>query len=257
MHCCRVSLAEQGDEVMPIGWLDVAAIAFVAQLAVLPGEKVQFIVAGLATRYNPFLVVTAAGSAFAGWTVLEVMFGSYLQRTVPGIYLQMMTAALFFLFSVVLLRSATEAKTRDPESNDGHESVFAGEAGDLDVRIPILGWRIPSLMGNFLPIFSLMAFGEFGDKTQLITIALASRYPHPSAIWAGEMAAIIPVSLLNALFFSKFSDLINLRKAHLVSAVLFAFFGIDTLQSIITGVSLWGRLLSFLLDILKAVLSVG
>jgi hypothetical protein len=46
-------------------WLDVAMIAFVAQVAVLPGEKVQFIIAGLSTRYNPLLVVSAAGLAFA------------------------------------------------------------------------------------------------------------------------------------------------------------------------------------------------
>ena len=29
------------------GWLEIAVIAFVAQVAVLPGEKVQYIIAGL------------------------------------------------------------------------------------------------------------------------------------------------------------------------------------------------------------------
>lgn len=54
-------------------------VAFSAQLAVLPGEKVQFIIAGLATRYHPLLVVSVAGAAFAGWTALEVTFGALVQ----------------------------------------------------------------------------------------------------------------------------------------------------------------------------------
>lgn len=242
---------------MTVSWLDVAVIAFVAQLAVLPGEKVQFVIAGLSTRYNPFLVVAAAGSAFAGWTVLEVVFGGYLQRVVPGLYLQIMTGVLFLLFSVMLIRSAPEAETGSTEIDATHRGVFERGTGNLDVRVPLVGWHVSTVTGDFLPIFVLMAFSEVGDKTQLVTIALASRYAHPSAIWVGEMAAIIPISLLNALFFSKFSSLVDLRKAHFVSAVLFAFFGIDTLQSVITGVSLWSRLLSFTVDVLKAALSVG
>jgi acyl-CoA synthetase (AMP-forming)/AMP-acid ligase II len=41
-------------------WLGVVAIAAGAQLAVLPGEKVQFIIAGLSTRFHPAMVVGAA-----------------------------------------------------------------------------------------------------------------------------------------------------------------------------------------------------
>ncbi len=67
-------------------------IAFVYQLAVLPGEKVQFIIAGLSTRYNPLVVVAAAGSAFAGWTALEILFGSAITSALPGIVLESLTA---------------------------------------------------------------------------------------------------------------------------------------------------------------------
>jgi putative Ca2+/H+ antiporter (TMEM165/GDT1 family) len=85
----------------------------------------------------------------------------------------------------------------------------------------------------------MMAFGEFGDKTQLVTIGLATQYAYPTAIWVGEMAAIIPVSLVNAFFFFKFSHRFDVRKAHFVGAAAFAFFGLDALQSKVTGVSLW------------------
>ena len=85
----------------------------------------------------------------------------------------------------------------------------------------------------------MMAAGEFGDKTQLITITLAAQYGATAAIWAGEMLAIIPVSLVNAYFFYTFSHRFDLRKAHLFGAALFAFFGLDTVLSILTGFSVW------------------
>jgi len=218
-------------------WLEVAVVAFVAQLAVLPGEKVQFIIAGLSTRFNPGLVVAAAGSAFAGWTVLEIVFGSYLQAVVPGTLLQAMTGLLFLLFAYLLLRSAPAAD--NVSAADTGVEALVGKGGDVDVRVPVFGWRVPTTFGNFLPIFALMAFGEFGDKTQIVTIGLATQYAHGSAIWVGEMAAILPVSAVNALFFSRFAGRFDLRRVHLASAALFVFFGVDTLQSLVTGVSVW------------------
>ncbi|SDX67268.1 TMEM165/GDT1 family protein [Halopenitus persicus] len=259
-------------------WMDVAVIAFLAQLAVLPGEKVQFIIAGLSTRYNPLLVVAAAGSAFAGWTVLEIAFGNYVQRVLPGVYLDLLTGLLFLFFAVALLRSAPPRTRTDGGSDitsgedgvtgDGSGGVTSGEDGstvgddaslpdedaslpdddggtsmldgELEVRVPYLGWRVPNALGGFLPIFALMAFGEFGDKTQLVTIGLAAQYPaFPAAIWAGEMAAIIPVSLVNAFVFFRFANRFDLRTAHHLAGAAFAFFGIDTLQAIVTGVSVW------------------
>jgi putative Ca2+/H+ antiporter (TMEM165/GDT1 family) len=235
------------------GWIEVAVIAFVAQLGVLPGEKVQFIIAGLSTRFNPWLVVTAAGSAFAGWTVLEIIFGSYIQEVLPGFYLTVLTALLFLVFAGMLVLSAPEPGPSDAETDGG---LIGTGSDELDVRVPILNWQVPNYRGGFLPIFALMAFGEFGDKTQLVTIGLAAQYAHPTAIWVGEMAAIIPISLLNALFFFRFSHQFDLRKAHFVSAVLFGFFGFDTLQSILTGVSVWETVVSTLSAILISALSI-
>ena len=215
-------------------WLAVLAIAFGSQLAVLPGEKVQFIIAGLSTRYHPLLVVSAAGTAFAGWTVLEIALGQWLQTTLSATVLDAFTAGLFGLFAVMLYRSAP-APGEDLASTDG------GIAGDeATVEVPVLGWTVPSVLGGWLPIFAMMAFGEFGDKTQLVTIGLAAQYgAHPTAIWTGEMLAILPVSLANAYLFHRFSHRFDLRRAHLAGAVLFALFALDTVLALTTGFSVW------------------
>ena len=76
------------------GFVEIVAIAFVAQLLVLPGEKVQFIIAGLATKYHPLLVVGAAGTAFAAWTAVEITFGAAVRGILPRAVMNVVTAIL-------------------------------------------------------------------------------------------------------------------------------------------------------------------
>jgi putative Ca2+/H+ antiporter (TMEM165/GDT1 family) len=233
--------------------LEVVVAAFVAQLLVLPGEKVQFIIAGLSTRYDPLTVVAAAGSAFAGWTALEIAFGEALTRILPALVLDLFTAAMFLAFAVLLVRSAPGNgsllldRGRDdtrPPSESGPESDETppkpdGGVSDESLEVTVLGREIPHRFGGFLPIFVMMAAGEFGDKTQLVTITLAARFGAHPGIWVGEMLAIVPVSLVNAYFFHRFAGRVDLRKAHLAGAVIFLFFGLDTLLAAGTGFSIW------------------
>ena len=237
-----------------VTFIEVAVVAFVAQLAVLPGEKVQFIIAALATRYPPLLVVAAAGSAFAGWTILEILFGQALQAILPGVVLDAITAALFLLFAVMLVRSAP-APEENPAETDG--GMLGAGAGEDDLDVSILGFDVPDRFGGFLPIFAMMASGEFGDKTQLVTIGLAAQYGAHPGIWVGEMAAIIPVSLVNAYFFHRFSHRFDVRKAHYAGAAMFTFFGADILLSIMTGFSVWESAVETVTNLLFAALPMA
>lgn len=230
-----------------VTWIEVVIIAFFAQLTVLPGEKVQFIIAGLSTKYRPLVVVSAAGTAFASWTVLEVLLGNFLQEIFSQLILDILTGSLFLVFSYLLIQSAPKLGDNLSETDGGMIGI---KKDKIDITIPILEWKIPRILGNFLPILVLMFVGEFGDKTQLVTIALASQYSFPSAIWVGEMLAILPISLINAYFFYNFSHKFDIRKAHFLGGILFAFFGIDTLQSKITGVSIWEVLVEYSTNVL-------
>ena len=259
-----------------VGFLELAIVAATAQLAVLPGEKVQFIIAGLATRFNPLVVVAAASSAFAGWTVLELLLGEALQGLFAPWVLDAVTGSLFLLFAVLLYRSAPASGSfgpggaagggtdrtggpagdadrpdagvgtdhapepwADDEQESGQVADGGVEAVDLDVELLGREVEIPERFGTFLPIFLMMAAGEFGDKTQLVTIGLAVQYGAHPAIWAGEMAAIVPVSLANAFFFHRFAHRFDVRKAHFAGATLFLFFGLDTVLKLATGISIW------------------
>ncbi|WP_265110926.1 TMEM165/GDT1 family protein [Halosolutus halophilus] len=237
------------------GWIEILILSFVLQLSVLPGEKVQIIIAGLATRYNPWIVVAAAGSAFAGWTALEILFGAALKGALAPVYLDTITAALFLLFTVLLIRSAPEtdelAATTDGGTAETRETD-GGVAEDRAIDISFLGYDIPSYLRGFVPIFALMAAGEFGDKTQLVTIGLAAQYGAHPAIWAGEMLAILPVSTANALFFHRFSHRFDARRAHFAGAALFLFFGLDTGLQIVSGFSIWEEIVETIASMVLA-----
>lgn len=213
----------------------IVAVAFVAQLAVLPGEKVQLLVSGLATRYRPAIIVTAAGVAFAGWTAIEIQVGAALRGALAPTILDAVSALLFGLFAVTLLHS-------EPGGAGGQLQITDGGAIELGGRsLPgsELLAEINDDLASALSIFSLLAVGEFGDKTQLVTIALAVQYGAHPGIWVGEMAAIVPITAANAYCCHRLSGKLNRRLAHRVAAGLFAFFAIDTGQAILTGVSIW------------------
>ncbi|QLH79424.1 TMEM165/GDT1 family protein [Halosimplex rubrum] len=242
-------------------FLAVMFAAMVAQLVVLPGEKVQFIIAGLATRFRPLTVVGAAGLAFAGWTALEIWFGQALKGALPPVYLDAVSGVLFLLFGVLLLRSIPEGARVRPGS-DGEPSAeevaaaetdggYAGVGGSGDLDVSVLGRDVPDRFGNFLPIFALMAVGEFGDKTQLVTISLAVQYGAHPGIWVGEMLVIVPISLANAYFFSTFAGRFDAAKAHLFGASVFFFFGIDTFLAVFTGFSVWETVVGALAGVVQ------
>jgi putative Ca2+/H+ antiporter (TMEM165/GDT1 family) len=225
---------ERGDRRVS-DFLTVVIAAMVAQLAVLPGEKVQFIIAALSTRYRPVVVVSAAGLAFAVWTALEVWLGGALKGALPPVYLDVIAGGLFLLFGVLLVRSMPDSSgfNGSSETDGGLVSV------DGSLEVSVAGQTVPDRFGDFIPIFVLMAVGEFGDKTQLVTISLAVQYGAHPGIWVGEMLVILPVSLANAYLFSHFSGRFDTRKAHAAAAALFFFFGLDTFLGIITGFSVW------------------
>jgi len=154
---------------------------------------------------------------------------------------------------VLLVRSAPgsdEASSADATETDG--GVVGGSIEEFKSEVDIRGHTIDGRAGTFLAIFAMMAAGEFGDKTQLVTIGLAAEYGATSAIWAGEMLAIIPVSLANAYFFHRFSHRFDLRKAHLFGAVLFAFFGLDTVLAMVTGFSVWETVVEAISNVILA-----
>jgi putative Ca2+/H+ antiporter (TMEM165/GDT1 family) len=197
------------------GFVEILVTAFGLQLLALPGEKGQLIIGGLATEYNPYFVVAGATTAFGGWTVVEILLGESLKGSLPEMYLDGVTAGLFFVFAAwILSSSAPVSQSFSPE-----------------LSLPVVrnsSWfPAESESHGFVTSFLVMVFGEFGDKTQIITIGLAIQYGASPAIWLGEMAAIVPVSLATALVFNRSTRWITRRWIRRFAASLFLLFALD------------------------------
>jgi putative Ca2+/H+ antiporter (TMEM165/GDT1 family) len=165
-----------------------------------------------------------------GLDAIEVVLGETIQRALSAVVLDGVTAALFFLFGVLLVRSA-------PGRAETDGGVAEVTAPAVDAELDLLGRAVEGPVGRFLAIFAMMAAGEFGDRTQLVTTGLAVQYGATPAIWLGETLVIVPVGLANAYLFHRFAGRIDLRLAHYAGAALFSFFGADTVLALVTGVS--------------------
>jgi putative Ca2+/H+ antiporter (TMEM165/GDT1 family) len=213
---------------------EILLAAAALQLAVLPGEKVQMIIAGLATKYRPLTVVAGAGVAFAGWTALEVAFGEALQGALPAVYLDAVTAGLFLLFAVLLVRTALH------EGGQVESEPLLADGGFTTPVLTRFDGSLPDGVEGFLTAFSASAFGEFGDKTQLVTISLAVQYGASPAIWLGEMLVILPFSLVTAFVFNRGAHRLSGRQRRWLlygAALLFVLFAADVVAGRLFGVS--------------------
>ena len=81
-------------------------------------------------------------------------------------------------------------------------------------------------MDALLTTFVVAALGEWGDKTQLLVIALAVRYRRPLPILAGISVAALANSLLAAIGGLVVHDMIVLRAITLLVALALVFAGI-------------------------------
>ena len=130
------------------------------------GDKTFFIAVILAMRHSRLLVFAGALAALAAMTVLSVLLGR-AASFLPAVYIHVAEIALFAGFGLKLLYEAYQM----PSQSDG---VVAEEAmtvvKDAKLKQP---WK-KSKLGIFLETFCLTFMAEWGDRTQIATIALAA-----------------------------------------------------------------------------------
>lgn len=95
-------------------------------------------------------------------------------------------------------------------------------------------------MEPLLTTFIAGGLGEFGDKTQLLVVALAARYGRPGAILAGVAVAALANSLIAAAGGIVIHDMITLRAISLLVALALLFAGAGSLISLRPRVNVAG-----------------
>ena len=101
--------------------------------------------------------------------LLAVTVGQALTSRLDPSWVHLAAGALFIFFGVNSIRSCSEK-----EDSDGDEKL--------------------SKRGPFATSFLMIFFAEMGDKTQLMTAALAARHRDFVSVFAGSTAALCLVS---------------------------------------------------------------
>ncbi|ASJ05113.1 MULTISPECIES: TMEM165/GDT1 family protein [Thermococcus] len=80
-------------------------------------------------------------------------------------------------------------------------------------------------MDGIFAIFFAIFLAELGDKTQLATMAFASKYGWKTA-FTGAILGLAAVNLIGALLGDKLGDMVPLELVHKFAGALFIVFGV-------------------------------
>ena len=143
------------------------------------GDKTFFIAMILSMKHSRKLVLLAAIAALGVMTVLSVLVGQ-VASLLPKIYIQIAEFILFIGFGIKLLYEATNMPEIIGNTNNIKEAK--AEVNTAERQLP----KYKNVFIIFLEAFLLIFTAEWGDRTQIATIALAAGN-NPVAVSAGAI----------------------------------------------------------------------
>ena len=140
------------------------------------GDKTFFIAAIMAMKHKRILVYGGAMGALALMTVLSAAIGFALPNILPKKYTHIASIGLFIFFGYKLLSEAYEMHVNPPKKNEELEEAeeeMREVSKDLESGGAANEKRRQAL-NILMKAFTLTFFAEWGDRSQVATIALAS-----------------------------------------------------------------------------------
>jgi len=217
------------------GFIATLAVIIVSEL----GDKTFFIAAIMAMRHPRLTILSGAISALAIMHVMSALFGALALNIVPKAYTYYISAILFAIFGLKMLKEGYYMSPEDAQEEmeevqeelrkkDDAEKMNDVEGGMLDSPIKTATSGISSVLkllfsAIFIQAFTMTFLAEWGDRSQLATIVLAAR----ENTWAVIIAGVLGHSLCTglAVLGGRFiAQKISVRTVTLVGAVVFLLF---------------------------------
>jgi Ca2+/H+ antiporter, TMEM165/GDT1 family len=165
------------------------------------GDKTQLVALAFATRYKVKDVIFGIFSATLLVHLFSVTIGEGLGAFIPDLYLKWAAGLSFIGFGIWTLRG---------DSLDGED-------------------KKPSRFGPFLTVAAAFFLAEWGDKTMLATITLASRYKSFVAVWLGSTLGMVVADGLAIVVGILLGKKLPEKQIKVGAASLFILFGLVTL----------------------------
>lgn len=182
------------------------------------GDKTFFIAMILAMQHSRRLVFAGSISALAAMTMLSVGAGQ-ATSLLPDTYIHYGEIALFVIFGLKLIYDATQMPSETCDVALVGEAKEAVEKAEKQITDEKKIWAI------LLEVFVLVFVAEWGDRTQIATIALAAENDpivvSIGAILGHAICAVIAVTSGRML-----AGQITERQLTAAGGILFLVFGI-------------------------------
>lgn len=175
--------------------------SFTTMLLVELPDKTLIATLILSTRYRKIPVFIGVSFAFLVQCALAVIAGSLLHKF-PENVVAYIVAALFAIGAIVLWREA-----HNTAEDDDIESV-----------------ETTSSFKMALVSFTVLFAAEWGDASQLLTVALTAKYHAPFAVGLGSWLALVSVAVLAILLGKFIQAKVPLHLIQRIAAFVFATF---------------------------------
>jgi Ca2+/H+ antiporter, TMEM165/GDT1 family len=181
------------------------------------GDKTFFIAVILAMHHSRRLVFIGVTAALAAMTILSVLLGQ-TASLLPKVYIHYAEIVLFIAFGIKLLYEALKmTATCDQEVVE--EAKAAVEQADL--QLP----KGKTPLAILVEAFVLTFMAEWGDRTQIATIALAAGN-NPIGVTMGAILGHAICAAIAVIGGKMIAGRISERQLTFVGGCLFLIFGV-------------------------------
>lgn len=177
-------------------------------------------------------------TALSVHTFIAAFIGTAAAHLIPHWAMQMVSAAIFTVFTSMYLHAACQAdanedglKSRMQEARD-----FEGESGAVTTTsraAPVSNWKKPLNCHSLAVVFVAMFCAEWGDRTQLTLVTLVGTMP-PVPVILGSLTSLI-VLCSTAVVVSFFLDGRSLSERYINAACAISF-GLIAVLTIVDAV---------------------
>lgn len=194
--------------------------AFTASLLLITvselGDKTFFIAVILAMHHSRRLIFFGVLAALAAMTILSVIAGQAL-ALIPKIYIHYIEIVLFIGFGIKLLYEGS----RMPADSCATEVVQEAKSAVAEAELEL---SRKNNIAVLIKAFMMTFVAEWGDRTQIATIALATNYS-PMAVTTGSILGHAICTALAVIGGRMLAGKISERTLTLVGGCLFLIFG--------------------------------
>jgi Ca2+/H+ antiporter, TMEM165/GDT1 family len=211
-----------------VTWTLDLAVLLATFLVIFPAElpdKSFIATLVLATRFPKLWVWLGATLAFGIQMVIAVAAGQLLSL-LPERLVQGVTAALFVVGAVVLVRAGLRARGAEAEEE-------AEEAAEVDRVVRERGGS--GALAAFGTTFVIIFTAEWGDLTQLITAGQAARTGAPLSVFLGAWLALTAVAGFGVLVGDWLQKRVPLWRIGIIGGVVLGVLAAVTLVELVRG----------------------